>query len=233
MRTLLTCAVLVLLVALGGCFTADVTLNADGSGTMDVTYDPMWPTSERRERQAFLGPGMTVKEITLGEMRDGAGGTTVPKSVTARVAFASVKELAQVERMSRFQIDVADAGEGTKRVTVAVKTKQAQQNIPAAGEATVRLRLPGDIVESSATVEGRTVVWKFPSADYFGKPGLKMTVTYKVPAGAGGVGAGAAGGGAPSEAGTKSAPDAPAAPAGGAAPAPAAPAAGAPAKNPS
>jgi hypothetical protein len=38
------------------------------------------------------------------------------------------------------------------------------------------------VVESSAKIEGRTVVWTFPTKDFFTKPGLQMTATYKVPA---------------------------------------------------
>lgn len=179
-----------LVVVLGGCFTADVTLNADGSGTMQVKYDPMWPTTEPRERAAFQGPGLTVQEIKFGELRAGPQGMKVPAWVDAKVAFASVAELGQAQRLWRFQVELADAGEGLKRLTVAVKTKERKEGIPAEGEATLRVNLPGDVVESSTTIEGRTVVWKFPTKDFFTTPGLKMTATYKVPASAATPGAG-------------------------------------------
>jgi hypothetical protein len=181
-----------LVLALGGCFTADVTLNADGSGTLQVKYDPMWPTTEQRERAAFQGSGLTVQEIKLGEIRAaGPQGIKVPAWVEAKVAFTSVAALAQAQRLWRFQLELADAGEGLKRLTVALKAKESREALPAEGDATLRVNLPGDVVESSAKIEGRSVVWKFPTKDFFTKPGLKMTATYKVPAGASG-GAGTA-----------------------------------------
>lgn len=224
MRTSISSASIALLVVvLGGCFTADVTLNPNGSGTMKVTYLPMWSTTEALERKALQGPGVTVHEVKLGELSAGPGGIKIPASVDARVDFASVAELAGVERLMRFQVELADAAENTKRLTVSVKTDKPQKALPFEQPATIRIRLPGDVIESSATVEGRTVVWTFSTADYFGKPGLKMTATYKVaalsPAPAGEDSAGAPG------AGTQTAP-------GAAAPG-SAPASDTPARNPS
>ena len=172
-----------LLVVLGGCFTAEVTLNADGSGVMQVKYDPMWPTTEQRERGGFQGPGLTLQEIKLGELRAGPQGMKMPSSVEAKVAFASVADLNKAQRLWRFQLELADAGEAQRRLTVAVKTKEPREGVAAEGDATLRVNLPGDVVASSATIEGRSVVWKFPTKDFFSKPGLKMTVTYKVPPG--------------------------------------------------
>ncbi len=193
MRMSRLCGLVGLVIVLGGCFTADVTLNADGSGTLQVKYDPMWPTTEQRERAAFQGPGLTVQEVKLGEPRAGRQWRKVPAWVEVKLAFASVADLAKAEQLWRFQIESADAGVGQKRLTVAVKTEAPPEGeISVKGDATLRVHLPGDVVESSAKVEGRTVVWTFPTKDYFTKPGLQMTATYKVPATAAAPGAGAA-----------------------------------------
>ncbi len=177
MRGSLLCGLVGLVVVVGGCFTADVTLNADGSGTMQVKYDPMWPTTEQRERATFQGPGLTVQELKLGELRPGHQGMKTPAWVEAKVAFASIADLGKAQRLWRFQLALTDAGAGQKRLTAAIKTKEPKEGIPVEGDATVRVHLPGDVVESSATVEGRTVVWTFPTKDFFTKPGLQMTVT--------------------------------------------------------
>jgi hypothetical protein len=192
MRRSLLCGLVCLVVVLGGCFTADVTLNADGSGTMQVKYDPMWPTTEQRERATFQGPGLTLQELKLGELRTGPQGMKAPAYVEAKVAFNSVAELGKAQRLWRFKLDLTDAGAGQKKLTVAVKTKKPKEAVPVEGDAILRVNFPGDVVESSAKIEGRTVVWAFPTKDFFTKPGLQMTAIYKVPATAAAPGPGTA-----------------------------------------
>jgi hypothetical protein len=177
---------LLLLFLCTGCFTADVTITADGSGTMNVTYDPVWPTNERRERTTFGGPGVSVETLTLGEMRTGAAGAQTPSSVTARVKFESLEKLGAVEKLRWFKVSLADAGEGKRTLTVEILKADKPLGPILAGKppAKIRVNLPGEVTESSAKIDGTAVEWTVPAKELFAAP-LKMTATYKLAAAAG------------------------------------------------
>lgn len=176
------------LVVLAGCLTADATLKADGSGVIEITYDPILPTTKERARAGFTAPGVTVQEIEVKELRPGSGEGSVQQRVRTRLAFEDVGKLGQVEKLRRFAIDLTDAEHDTKRLTIAVRKGPGDPAKKSAGRfthkeaVTIRIQCPGEVLASSAKVEGNTVLWTFPAADLFPTAEIKMTATYKLPA---------------------------------------------------
>ena len=173
---------LIVLAVIGGCFTIDGTLKADGSGTLEIKLDPIVPTSERNERKLFTGPDTTLDEIEIGELRTGLGGHKVPKWVRARLSFKDVTKLNRVKRLQGYKIALADAGEGKKRFSITVSRQKSAGGFTHEEPVTIRLTFPGEIVESSGRVEGKTVVWTYPAGEFFAKAKLELTATYQVAA---------------------------------------------------
>lgn len=170
------------LVFASGCITADVKIEADGSGTLEATFDPILPTDEAKERSAFQAPGVTVQEVTLGELRTGIAGQKVPESIRVRASFTDVTKLPQAPRLARYGVEISDAGEGMKLLRVTLKPQSQGKGFDHPKPVTIRIQLPGDVVESSAKIEGRTVVWTFPAPSYIGPETMKLEAKYKVAA---------------------------------------------------
>jgi len=171
------------LIFLAGCFTADVTVKNDGSGVIKLSYDPITKTTEETEKKTLTAPGITVESMTLGE-KDGADGKKIA-NVDATLAVADLTKINAAARFKKFNVKIEDAGEGQKRIEAVVTTAKSTKNWTRTDPCTIRVNLPGEVVETSATKEGAsTVVWKFSSKEYFTEGELKMTAVYKVAAAA-------------------------------------------------
>jgi hypothetical protein len=172
-----------ILIFLAGCFTADVTVKNDGSGTIKMSYDPVVKTTEETERKSLTAPGITVESLTIGQKNGPDGKPAV--NVETTLAVADLTKINSAARFKNFNVKIEDAGEGQKRVEAVIKNAKSAKNWTRTDPCTIRLNLPGEVVETSATKEGTsTVVWKFSSAEYFKQGELKMTAVYKVAAAA-------------------------------------------------
>jgi hypothetical protein len=167
---------------LGGCLTADVTLKADGSGTVEARFDPVLPTTAAQERSLFQGPGVRVETVEVGDEQIGVTGTAKPEWVRVRVAFKDVTKLSTVRRFERFKVTLTDADEGRKRLTASVVSQTHGKGFQHKDPVVIRVHLPGDVVESSAPVEGGVVTWSFPATDFVAGTAPTLQVTYKVSA---------------------------------------------------
>ncbi len=165
---------------LGGCITADMKLEADGSGTLEAKFDPVLPSTAGEERRLFEGPDVTVEAVEVGEGRTGLTGAIAPEWVRVRVAFMDATKLSLVRRLERFKVELTDAGEDKKRLTVSIKPQTHGKGFEHKEPVTIRVHFPGEVVESSARVEGRMVIWSFPAAEFVGASGLSMHATYTV-----------------------------------------------------
>jgi hypothetical protein len=173
-------AYLAAIVFLAGCFTAEVKLNADGSGTMVLDYDPLITTTEKGQRKRLTGPGITIEDLKLTSPE----GTPGKTKVSTRLSFKDATKLSAAPHFSKLKVEIEDAGADQKRVKATLVTMRSTREWPFKDTCTIRVQLPGDLVETSAKAEGNTVVWSFPSADYFKKGTLEMTAVYKVAAAA-------------------------------------------------
>jgi hypothetical protein len=174
---------LAVLIFLAGCFTADVTIKSDGSGVIKVNYDAVVKTTAESERKALAGTGITIDTLTLEEKTGPDGKAT--SIVEAALAVADITKVNAAARFRKFDVKIADAGEGKKRLEATIKNPKTAQNWTRTDPCTIRVHLPGEVVETSATKQGTdTVVWTFPSTDYFKEGELKMTAVYTVAAAA-------------------------------------------------
>jgi hypothetical protein len=170
---------LAVLIVLAGCFTADVTVKSDGSGVIKLSYDPVVKTTEEAERKALAGEGITIESLAL-EQKTGADGKAT-SMVQTTLAVADITKVNAAARFKKFDVKIADAGEGKKRFEATIKNPKTTQNWTRTDPCTIRVHLPGEVVETSATKQGTdTVVWTFPSVDYFKEGDVKMTAVYKV-----------------------------------------------------
>jgi hypothetical protein len=170
---------LTVLIVLAGCFTADVTVKNDGSGVIKLSYDPVVKTTEETERKALGGPGITIESLAL-EQKTGADGKAT-SMVQTTLAVADITKVSAAARFKKFDVKIADAGEGKKRIEATIKNPKTNQNWTRTDPCTIRVHLPGDVVETSATKQGTdTVVWTFPAVDFFKEGEVKMTAVYKV-----------------------------------------------------
>jgi hypothetical protein len=170
---------LAVLIFLAGCFTADVTVKSDGSGVIKVSYDAVVKTTEESERRALAGPGITIESLAVQEKAGAEGKAT--SMVDATLAVADITKVNAAARFRKFDVKIADAGEGKKRLEATIKNLKTAQNWTRTDPCTIRVHLPGEVVETSATKQGTgTVVWTFPSTDYFKEGEVKMTAVYKV-----------------------------------------------------
>ncbi len=170
---------LAILIFLAGCFTADVTVKSDGSGVIKVNYDAVVKTTEESERKALAGSGITIESLTLEEKTGAEGRAT--SIVQAALAVADITKVSAAARFRKFDVKIVDAGEGTKRLEATIKNPKQAQHWTRTDPCTIRVHLPGEVVETSAAKQGTdTVVWAFPSTDYFKEGEIKMTAVYKV-----------------------------------------------------
>jgi hypothetical protein len=174
---------LAVLIFLAGCFTADVTVKSDGSGVIKVNYDAVVKTTEESERKALAGPGLTIESIAVQEKTGAEGKAT--SMVEATLAVADITKVSAAARFRKFDVKIVDAGEGTKRLEATIKNPKQAQHWTRTDPCTIRVHLPGEVVETSAAKQGTdSVIWAFSSADYFKQGELKMTAVYKVAAAA-------------------------------------------------
>lgn len=155
---------------LAGCLTADGTLRADGTGKLTLTYKAAEAVTEASQRALMQAPGITIDSVSIKD-----------RTVSAAL---SVSDLAGIGKMPLLNnVVVTRAVEGDAGVlTIAVKNKQGQaprdKSTPGP---TIRLTLPGKVLEASedGVVDGSTVRWSFPLANWLARLDWKLTVRYQ------------------------------------------------------
>lgn len=163
------------LLLLGGCLTADSTLKADGSGTLQLTYMPPKAATKASETTRFTSAAVTVESIDVAA--DG-------KSATAKLTFTDVTKLNTASALKNVSV-TRTPGEGTEKLTIVLKPEEVMKLKPGQGKDVPPLKigvtLPGAVKEATAkgAVEGSTVTWTVPIEDFVGQPQTDLTVTYQ------------------------------------------------------
>jgi hypothetical protein len=163
-------AVMALVLCLTGCFTADATLNADGSGTIDLEYIPgQEHATIESETARFTSPHVTVREL-------------VPREVGAflRASFDDVTKLSTAEGFSTVSVR-RDRKRGEERLRIVIRnlTPKELTEEKHAGPR-VSITLPGRVraANDGAEIEDRRVTWRVPLLEYARRPLLVLSVRY-------------------------------------------------------
>lgn len=193
-----------------GCINYDqvMTLNADGSGTINVHYTSDDPTGaqgtpvlsfdEGEITAEYADSNVTVSDITVVVPAEGEEGS---HEATYNLTFGDVADLngygvfAVEDKMTQV-FALADAGDTavfTQTCTLTMEVEDPSQLSDY--KFTYSLTCPGAVTETNGTLaaDGNTVTWEYPLPDLINNT-VEMSATYEKPAGVPGAGGILAGG---------------------------------------
>src|SRR5581483_2256343 len=150
---------------LAGCFTADAKLEADGTGTVDLTY-PVDPKAKpEAEKARWSSAHVTLKSFT-------------PKSNNQAQVVVAFDDVTQLSSADGFANDV---------VKVVIKNPKPNPTAKDANgpDPVLKVTFPGAVKEANRNgkVSGNTVTWSPPLLDMIREPALDFTARYPAPAG--------------------------------------------------
>jgi hypothetical protein len=157
-------------VAAAGCFEVDATLNADGSGTINLAYIPSARHATLDSEQArFSSAHVTVHSIA-------------PRDVGARLtaSFDDVTKLSSAEGFRHVGVTrMRRGGEERLRIVLHNPTPKEIEDVDEEGPR-IMLALPGRVISANrgARVLGTHVVWEIPIDEYAREPALSLKVRY-------------------------------------------------------
>ncbi len=160
------------IVAAVGCVTVDGTLNADGSGTLEVTYGVMPHTLEAIEKYRF-----TKSKAKLESFKLGSDGTA-----TAKLTFDDPAKLTTVDVLHIGTLDRRREGD-VEHLAIRIANPEPRpfddQGKPGPR---IRITLPGPVLEANrnATVDGNTVGWRFGLAEFLRDRVVELTASYRI-----------------------------------------------------
>lgn len=161
-----------LLLTLSGCFTADATLEANGSGTIDLEYIPRPQATIDSERERFSSPHVIVRDLVPRQ-----GGAFL------QVSFDDVTKLPTAAGFDHLTVTrVRKHGEERLRVVMRNSTPKELPDITRPGPR-VAMTLPGRVLATNhgAAIAARRVSWSFPLREWARRPRIMLSVRYVVP----------------------------------------------------
>ncbi len=164
------------LLVLSGCLTADSTMQADGSGTMTLTYPPPGGATKASETKRFTSDVVTVESLTVAENG---------KTATVKLKFTDATKLNTAKGLGNLTV-TRTPGDGTEKVTIVLKPEMMLKLKPEQAKTEpplkIKVTLPGTITSANADgkTEGATVTWTVPTGDYLDGPSTELTATYEV-----------------------------------------------------
>jgi hypothetical protein len=168
-----------LLLALTACVETDLTLRTDGTVTGTISWNTGAGTTAEQARGLFKAQGITVKRAEVTRTAALSRGTVEIEAVTAEALAA-----APLFKALGVKAVVADEAEGSRTLTVSASNKASLAPVKPPSDSVIRLHFPGSVAKTSAGSAGKDVTWTVPSADYFGKPSVDLSVTYATSAAA-------------------------------------------------
>jgi hypothetical protein len=175
------------LVIAAGCITADGTIEPGGAARLTLSFPTVaTPQEDKAARALVTAPDVTIESLTIS---DAAAGERGPRRATAKLAAKSVAPLAQVPLLRALGAtvvhDAKPAGGGTVKVELRNATPGKKDDPQVVEmmkyEASLRLHVPGPVLETSATAKDGAVEWRFPSGDWTAGKSLALTVAYGAP----------------------------------------------------
>ena len=149
-------------------FTADLKFKEDGSGKVALVYPAAKVTTVDVEQRRFES---TTTHATGLRIENGAA--------RVRVAFSDVTRLAQAPEFQNTTVELTPGPDGTETFRATLRAALVG-NVLSDRMATVRVTLPGEVVDSNAlSTSGSTAMWWAPITSYFSGEGIEISATYR------------------------------------------------------
>jgi hypothetical protein len=169
MARLRLAALACLALLLGGCFTVDGLLRADGSGTVDLTYVPGKHATIDSETARFTSPHVKVLSVEPH-----------PGGARVRAEFDDVTRLSTAEGFG--MVTVVRRRRGNREALKIVIHNPEPKPFQDKGEPwpKIALTLPGRVLSATphAEIAGTRVAWKLPIAEYVSRPRTAISVRW-------------------------------------------------------
>lgn len=173
LRALSALALAVLATCLGGCLTADGTLEKDGTGTLALSFQAPERFNEEGVRGLLAAPGVTVASLAVAADR----------AVSAKLKVADVAAISKMPLLKN--VTVTDVAEGDARVlTIKTTNPDKTEKDKTKPGPKIRLTLPGKVLEASAPgkTDGNKVEWSFTLAEWFEQKTQTLRARYQAAA---------------------------------------------------
>jgi hypothetical protein len=168
--------VLIAVALLSGCVTANTVLDANGGGTMTLSYRLPVTSSVDQERKKAAGPDVVVERAAR-----------VGTNVELHLKFADVRKLDTSRTFKNFHASFDDHVKG-QRTLIATVDNPLPVTFPEAAldkvgrEVKLTLQLPDEVLESTGKKTApNTVVWEMPTNDLVSVRQRELRVTYRRP----------------------------------------------------
>lgn len=163
---------LLLACLVSGCFVADVTLEADGSGTIELWYRfPPLHATVATETARFSSPSVTVHSLEpSGDL------------ILLKGSFSDATALSSAEGFRQLSVRLDQRGL-RRRLRIAVRNPTADPRVAdVLPPPTIALALPGPAREVSrwGTIDGNRVTWIIPFETFAHSRRTKLSVSYEV-----------------------------------------------------
>ena len=157
---------------LAGCVTADGVLRADGTATLALTYAAHPGSTEAMHRERLTAPGVTVESLSIGS----------DHKVSAKLLVTDLAAIGKTALLKDVTVTASKEGEA-RTLTIGVKVKPPprkpeDKSLPGPS---IRVTLPGKILDATkpGVVDGATVKWTFPLADWLERTDWQLTARYQ------------------------------------------------------
>lgn len=149
-------------------FTANLKFKEDGSGKLALVYPAAKVTTVDIEQRRFES---TTTHATGLRIESGAA--------RVRVAFSDVTRLAQAPEFQNTSVELKPGPDGTETFRATLRAALVG-NVLSDRMATVRVTLPGEVVDSNAqSASGSSAMWSAPITRYFSGEGIEISATYR------------------------------------------------------
>lgn len=170
-RALPALVLAILATCVGGCLTADGTLENDGTGTLMVSYQASPGVDEASQRALLTAPGVSVESLAVAADRTVSAKLKVTD--LAGIGKTTLLKMATVTKTAE-----GDAQVLTIKITNAEKKSGVDSRLPGPK---IRVTLPGPVIEANenATVDGTHVQWNPTLTDFLSRTSWELKARYR------------------------------------------------------
>jgi hypothetical protein len=153
--------------AVGFFFNVHIVLRDDESGKMSARYAATPISSVDTERYRFNSADTDTVHV---QINDGVAGV--------RVEFKDVRGLPKAPELTLSSVELGPIENGVRTLKARIRGPEAEVSGPT--HASVRVTLPGDVVQSTGQRQSsRSVLWSVPIAQFFTQAGIEIEATYR------------------------------------------------------
>lgn len=152
----------------GFFFTVDIDLDADGSGTLKLSYPSNPVMNPGTERDRFTSPVTEMKSVEFnGPM------------VRTTVAFSDLTRVSEAPELRSITAKRARLEDGRERVEARLRS-YITGTVTTQAPLTITVNFPGAVVEANTKdIKGATATWRPPAADFFKDQGILLEAVYR------------------------------------------------------